>query len=96
MKIKGVGVLKKEEAMSILTREGKEAIKSGDITEKELGEMYKLELVKKSSKIGKFPDSFRESYKWIPDDLKEILSPEQLGNLTDQFYYCYGSGKNNR
>jgi hypothetical protein len=94
MKIKGIGVVKKEGAMSILTREGREAVKSGDITLEELGEMYKLEMVKRSSKIGRNRDTFRESYKWIPDDLKEELTPEQLGRLVDSFYECYGAGKN--
>lgn len=94
MKIKGIGVVKKEDAMSILTREGREAVKSGDITLEELGEMYKLEMVKRSSKIGRNRDTFRESYKWIPDDLKEELTPEQLGRLVDSFYECCGAGKN--
>lgn len=94
MKITGIGIVKKEDAMSILTREGREAVKAGEITTEELGEMYKLEMVKKSSKIGNNRDTFRESYKWIPDDLKEELTPEQLGNLVDSFYECYGAGKN--
>lgn len=94
MKIKGIGVVKKEDAMSILTREGREAVKSGDITLEELGGMYKLEMVKRSSKIGCNGDTFRESYKWIPEDLKEELTPEQLGRLVDSFYECYGAGKN--
>lgn len=93
MFIKGIGTIKKEKAMSILTREGKEAVKSGDITSEELGEMYKLEMVKKYSKIGNFQDTFRESYKWIPDNLKEILSPEDLASLVDKFYDCYSAGK---
>ena len=80
--------------MEILTREGRESVKSGDITLEELGEMYKLEQVKKASKIGRNGDTFRESYKWIPDELKEQLTPEQLGRLTDSFYKCYGEGKN--
>lgn len=94
MKIKGIGTIRKEDAMSILTREGREAVKSGDITLEELGDMYKLEMVKRSSKIGRNSDTFRESYKWIPDDLKEELTPEQLGKLVDAFYECYGAGKN--
>nr|DAZ38846.1 MAG TPA: hypothetical protein [Caudoviricetes sp.] len=94
MKIKGIGVVKKQDAMSILTREGKKAVKTGLITTEELGEMYKLEMVKRSSKIGRNGDTFRESYKWIPDDPKEELTPEQLGKLVDSFYECYGAGKN--
>lgn len=94
MKIKGIGTIRKEDAMSILTREGREAVKAGEITAEELGEMYKLEMVKKASKIGRNSDTFRESYKWIPEDLKEELTPEQLGRLTDAFHECYGAGKN--
>lgn len=94
MKIKGIGTIRKGDAMSILTREGREAVKTGLITTEELGEMYKLEMVKRSSKIGRNGDTFRESYKWIPDDLKEELTPEQLGKLVDSFYECYGAGKN--
>lgn len=94
MRIKGIGTISKEKAMEILTREGKEAVKSGEITLEELGEMYKLEMVKRASKIGSFGDTFRESYKWIPEELKEELTPEQLGKLVDQFYECYGAGKN--
>lgn len=93
MKITGIGTIRKEDAMSILTREG-EAVKAGEITTEELGDMYKLEMVKRSSKIGRNSDTFRESYKWIPEDLKEELAPEQLGKLVDSFYECYGAGKN--
>lgn len=94
MKINGIGTISKEKAMSILTREGKKTVKAGEITAEELGEMYKLEQVKKASKIGSMGDTFRESYKWIPEDLKEQLTPEQLGKLVDQFYNCYSAGKN--
>lgn len=93
MYVKGIGNIKKEKAMSILTRDGKEAVKNGDITLEELGEMYKLEMVKKTSKIGSMQSTFSESYKWIPDELKEELSPEQLAKLTDHFYDCYSAGK---
>lgn len=58
MKIQGIGVVNKKEAMSILTREGKEAVKNGEITEGELGTMYKLEQVKKVCKFGGFGDTF--------------------------------------
>lgn len=94
MRINGIGVVRKETAMNILTREGRKALKSGEITPEELGQMYKLELIKRSSKIGRFPDTFRESYKWIPEDLQEQLSPEQLASLVDSFHECYGAGKN--
>lgn len=94
MKINGIGTVRKEDAMSILTREGREAVKAGEITTEELGEMYKLEMVKRSSKIGNNGETFRASYKWIPEDLKEELTPEQLGKLVDSFYECYGAGKN--
>lgn len=93
MKIEGIGVISKNKALSILTKEGREAVKAGEITIEELGEMYKLELVRKSAKIGNVEDTFQESYKWIPEDLKEQLTPEQLGKLVDSFYSCYSAGK---
>lgn len=66
MKINGIGTIKKEEAMEILTREGREAVESGEITTQELGEMYKLEMIKKASKIGKYGDTFSQNYKRVP------------------------------
>ena len=80
--------------MSILTREGRKAVKTGLITTEELGQMYKLDQVEKASKGGKYGVTFRQSYKWVQDDLKEELTPEQLGKLVDQFYNCYSAGKN--
>ena len=94
MKINGIGIVSKKVAMEILTREGREAVKNGDITLEELGAMYKLKQVKKCSKIGTFGDTFHANYDRIPDNLKESLSPEDLGSLVDAFYQCYGDGKN--
>lgn len=94
MKINGIGTITKAEAMSILTRDGREAVKSGEITLEELGQMYKLAQVKKASKIGTCGDAFRASYDRIPEGLRDQLTPEQLGNLVDAFYQCYGDGKN--
>lgn len=93
MRIEGIGVISKNKALSILTKEGRKAVKAGEITIDELGEMYKLELVRKSAKIGNAEDTFQESYKWIPEELKEQLTPEQLGKLVDSFYNCYSAGK---
>lgn len=94
MKIKGMGQIRKEKAMEILTREGREAVKAGEITLEELERMYKLSQVKKCSVIGTCGDTFRANYARIPEDLKEELTPDQLGRLVDAFYQCYGDGKN--
>ena len=93
MRVKGIGTIKKSEAMSILTKEGKKAVRDGEITTEELGAMYKLEMVKRESKIGRMNDTFRKSYGWIPEELKAALSPVQLADLTDRFYNCYSAGK---
>ena len=95
MRINGIGTVRKDEAMKILTREGREAVKSGEITPEELGQMYKFEQVKKNSKIGRCGDTFLENYDRIPEDLKDQLTPDQLGRLIDAFYECYGEGKSN-
>lgn len=96
MKIKGIGTISKEKAMEILTREGRKAVRDGEITTEELAKMYKLQKVKEACKIGTCTDSFNNSYKWVPDELKEELTPEQLGALTEAFYKCYGAGKNDK
>lgn len=96
MRINGIGTIKKEVAMGILTRDGREAVKAGEITLEELGQMYKLAQVKKCSKIGSCVDTFRASYDRIPEDLKYELTPDQLGRLVDSFYQCYGDGKNEK
>ena len=66
MYIKGIGTIRKDEAMSILTADGKTAVRNGDIALDELGEMYKLEMVKRLSKIGSMQSAFSECYKWVP------------------------------
>jgi hypothetical protein len=81
MRINGIGVVSKKEAMSILTKEGREEVKNGGITVEELGEMYKLEQVKKACKIGKCRDTFAANYSRIPDSLKEKLTPQELAEL---------------
>lgn len=94
MKIQGIGVISKKQAMSILTRDGREAVENGEITVEELGAMYKLEQVKKTCAIGKYGDTFVVNYRRIPDSLKEKLTPEELAELVEAFYKCYGDGKN--
>ena len=94
MKIQGIGVISKEKAMSILTGEGKEAVKNGEITVEELGTMYKLEQVKKACAIGRYGDTFTANYSRIPDNLKEKLTPEELAELVEAFNKCYGDEKN--
>ena len=94
MKINGIGVISKEEAMSVLTRGGRKVVKNGEITAEELGAIYKLEQVKRACKIGRFSDTFRANYSRIPDNLKEKLSPQELAELVEAFCKCYGDGKN--
>jgi len=96
MRIKGIGIIAKDKAVEILTADGKRAVRDGDITTEELAEMYKLQKVKEACKIGTCTDSFNRSYEWIPEELKEELTPEQLGALTEAFYKCYGAGKNDK
>lgn len=80
--------------MSILTKEGREAVNAGEISMEELGVMYKLDQVKKVCSIGRYSDTFRANYSRIPDNLKEKLTPEELVELVEAFYKCYGDGKN--
>lgn len=93
MKINGIGAVKKEEILKILTDEGRESLKNGEITLEEAGWFYKLELIKKHSRIGGYGDTFNASFARIPDSLKDKLSPEELGELVDAFYDCYNGRK---
>lgn len=96
MRIKGIGTIAKSKAMEILTAEGRKAVRDGDITTEELGEMYKLEQVKRACKIGTCGDTFRTCYNRIPESLKEDLAPAQLGLLVDSFYNCYSDAQNGK
>ena len=93
MKINGIGTVKKEEVLNVLTDEGRESLKNGEITVEEAGQLYKLSLVKKHSKVGGYGDTFNANFKRVPDSLKDKLSPEELGELVDAFYECYNGRK---
>lgn len=95
MKINGVGNVNKKDILSIFTREGKEAIKEGIITWEEAVNEYKEYLVKKVCKIGEFNDMFNKNYARIPGNLKDKLTPEELGQLVEAFNKCYNDAKNN-
>ena len=93
MTIKGIGRVSKKEVMSILTRDGRESVKAGEITEEQLAGMYKLEMVKRSSKIGNMPSAFNASYNRVPEQIKD-LAPEQIAAVVDALYQAYNDGKN--
>ena len=93
MTIKGIGRVSKKEAMEILTREGREAVKSGEISIDDLAKMYKMEMVKRSSKIGNMPSAFNASYDRVPEQIKD-LAPEQIAAVVDALYQAYSDGKN--
>ena len=98
MKIEGIGVISKKNVIKELgldrDREGREALKNGYFTDNEIADMYKLQKTKEACKIGSCGDTFRANYGRIPDSLKEKLSPQELAELTEAFYECYGDGKN--
>lgn len=94
MRINGMGNVTKEEIKTVLTRDAIESIKSGDLTWEGAGEMYKLEKVRKLSKIGSMGDTFRANYRRIPDAISDKLSPADIAALVDAFYNCYSDGKN--
>lgn len=96
MKIDGIGIVSKKEVEKVLTKEAVKMIKEGEMTWEEAAEIYKLQQVKKFSKIGKFTDTFAVNYNRIPETIKEKLSAEELAALTDAFYNCYGEGKNSK
>lgn len=95
MKIKGIGNVGKSTILSVLTRDAKASIESGDMSWEEAGEMYKLEQVKRNSKIGSMHDTFAANYARIPESVYDKLPPEDVAKLVDAFYECYSDGKAN-
>lgn len=93
MTIKGIGRVSKKEVMSILTRDGRESVKAGEITEEQLARMYKLEMVRKASRIGNMQEAFNASYERVPEQIKD-LSPEDIAAVVDSLYDAYSDGKN--
>lgn len=83
----------KNEIMSILTEDGKKSVEDGELSLMEVAEMYKYEQIRKFSKIGSFGDTFRANIKRVPQNIYEKLSPEEIAQLVDAFYKCYGDGK---
>ena len=81
MYIKGIGTIRKEDAMKFLTKEGRDAVKSGEITPEELGAIYKLELVKRASTIGSCQDTFNACYGRVPEEVLDKLSPEEIAKI---------------
>lgn len=96
MIINGIGEVSEETILSILTNEGREAVASGEMTLEEVGQMYKLQQIKKASINGKFNDTFLANYDRIPEGLCDKLTPEELASLVDAFCRCYGDGKNSK
>ena len=82
--------------LSIFSAEVKQSIKDGEMDLHDLLRMDKYQKIKKLSKIGSFESTFYENYKWIPEELFDKLTPEDLANLVDRFYECYSAGKNAR
>lgn len=93
MKINGMGNVTKKEIMSVLTKEAEKSIAAGDLTWEEAGEMYKLECVKKHSKIGRMNDTFSVNYKKIPEQIYDKLPPEDIAQLVDILYDTYNAEK---
>lgn len=94
MKINGIGEVSEEAVKSVLTKDGIDALASGDLTLEEAGEMYKFEQVRKYSKIGRIGDIFRVNLQRIPVNIYDKLSPSEVAQLVDAFYKCYSDGKN--
>nr|DAG81499.1 MAG TPA: helix-turn-helix domain protein [Caudoviricetes sp.] len=82
--------------LNIFSAEVRQSIKDGKMDLHDLLRMDKYQKIKKLSKIGNFESTFYENYKWIPEELFDKLTPEDLANLVDRFYECYSAGKNAR
>lgn len=67
-----------------------------DFTEEELADIEKHQQVRKLAECGNLEEAFWRSYARVPKALVKKLSPEELAELTDAFYKCFGDGKKAR
>ena len=95
MFVKGIGQVKKEELLEVLTSEGREAVKNGEMTMEEVASEYKCSKVKKCARCGSFAATFENNFYRIPLELREKLTSEELGALADAFCDCYNDGREN-
>lgn len=87
MKINGIGNVKQSDVLSVLSEDGKQALKDGTLTQAEAAQIYKLEMIKRASKIGRFEDTFSAIYNRIPAEIEDRLTPGEIAALIDAIYY---------
>lgn len=71
----------------------KKIAKEGDIDMSDVVGMAKLAAVRKVSKVGTFPEMFSRNLEWVPDEVVEKLTVNELSDLIDAIYGAYGQGK---
>lgn len=67
--------------------------KEGNIDMSDVVGMAKLSATKKKSEIGTFPEIFSRNLEWVPDEVIEKLTVEELSNIIDAVYGAYSQGK---
>lgn len=87
--INGIGKVSRKKVLQRFPTEVETSLRNGSLSEKELGKMYKLEMVRLESKCGNYPDTFQAFFSRIPNNLVETLTVPQLAQLTDSYMKCY-------
>lgn len=83
-------------AFGIFTEGGKESIKEGLLTEKEILNEYRIAEAQRISKWGRYPTTWSRAFDRIQDCLYPKLQAEDIAALVDAFVECYSDGKGNR
>lgn len=60
----------------------------------EVAAMYKLEKVRKISKIGSYGSTFNANFDRVPKSIFNKCTVDEIAQLVDAFYQCYSDGKN--
>lgn len=80
-------------ALTILTREGINAILSGDVPIETALREKKIDEVKKLSKWGRYGDTFSANWRRIPTGIKDKLDAAELAELVDAIKAAYDAGR---
>lgn len=85
-------IAKKIRILGILTREGREALLTGELSWKEATSQYRISEAKKLSKYGRYLDTFNSCLTRIPTCVVEKLDGSELAVLIDAIKNVYDEG----
>lgn len=81
------------QALTICTQDFFESLDDGDSTIEQAVWAYKIDQVKKISRIGRYGETFNRNWALIPVEVKKKCSAEELAEIVDALYLQYKAGQ---